>query len=96
MRSWPTQGPELHIFPWLLYVVPQAYVTKLSFPCPPQIFPLSAAFPLCQVELEREQGPHKNKNMQLGLGVWLDLIHYKQKLFQRESAFFSFLLPLFT
>ena len=95
---WPTQdrGPYLHIFPWLPYSVPQAYVTKLSFPCTPQTLLPCMAFPPKTIELKENRDLTKIKNMKLELGIWLDSTHYKPKLFQRESTFFSFFFRLFT
>lgn len=55
-ESWLTQVTDLHIFQWLLYIVPQTYVTKLSFASTPQTFLPCVAFPLQQVEL-KEEGP---------------------------------------
>lgn len=48
------------------------------------------AFLLKQTELKENRDLTEIKNMKLEIDIQLDSIHYKLKLFQRESTFFFF------
>lgn len=52
------------------------------------------AFLLKQTELKENRDLTEIKNRKLKLDIWLDSIHYKLKLFQRESTFFFFFIFL--